>query len=109
MTIVNEARGALQNSASAVLSTVRRRQKASRRLMPINTRRLSKQMKQQVKQLNRRFMARRTRRVSALPIVLAVSGAVVGTATAIVVRRYLATRATTPEASAVPEEAVLVG
>lgn len=105
MTIVNEAKSALQNGTSAVLSTVRRRQKLSRRLLPINTRKLAKQ----VKQLNRRFVMRRPRRVSALPIVLAVSGAVVGTATALVVRRYLATRAATNEESAVPEEAVLVG
>lgn len=109
MTLVNDARSALQSGASTVLSTVRRRQKATRRLVPINTKKLMKQLN--LKQLNRRFTARRTRRSPILPIVIALGATAAGVATGFFVWRYFLTRSTgeEPEAAEVytHEEAVV--
>lgn len=102
MTIVTEAKGALRNGTSAVLSTVQRRQRATRRLAHVNPEKL-------MKQVTRHFEARtrKSRRVPAVPIVIAASaaiaGGIIGT---IVVRRYLATQHAAEETFPVAEEAI---
>jgi hypothetical protein len=91
MTIVNEARSALQNGASTVLSTVRGRRRSTRRLMSLTPKKL-------MKQVNRRFSPRRARRSAVVPIAIAAGAAIVGTATAVWVSRYFALRNATAEA-----------
>jgi ABC-type Fe3+ transport system permease subunit len=90
MTIVQEARSALQSGASTVLSTVQRRRKPTRRLMSLTPKKL-------MKQVNRRFSTRRARRSLVVPIALAVGATVVSTASAILVSRYFATKRMTEE------------
>jgi hypothetical protein len=100
MTIVTEAKGALQNGTSAVLATVQRRRKATRRLAGINPDKL-------LKQVTRRFEARRTRRVPLVPIAIAASAAVVGVVVGtIVLCRYLAAGCASEEAIPVAEEII---
>lgn len=92
MTIVSDARSALQNGASTVLSTVRHN-KTTRRLLPVRTQEL-------MKQLNRRIEPRRTpRRVPIVPIAISVGLAVVGTVGGILVSRYLAAKSANDEAA----------
>jgi hypothetical protein len=104
MTMVNDARSALQNGAYTVLSTVRHN-KTTRRLLPANTQKM-------MKQWNRRLQTRRT---PVLPIVLVAVGlSLAGTVTSIVLGRYLAAKREEAEAAmageAVPaEEVIFVG
>src|SRR5690242_13540457 len=70
MTIVDEARAALQNGASAVLTNVENN-KTARRLIPPKTQRLMKQM-------NRRIAAQQARRVPIVPIAIAVGLSIAG-------------------------------
>ncbi|HEU5347989.1 MAG TPA: hypothetical protein VFU63_05190 [Ktedonobacterales bacterium] len=104
MTMVNDARSALQNGASTVLSTVRHN-KTTRRLLPANTQKM-------MKQWNRRLQTRRT---PVLPIVLVAVGlSLAGTVSGIVLGRYLAAKREEAEAAmadeATPaEEVIFVG
>lgn len=91
MTVVDEARTALQNSASAVLTNMERN-KTARRLIPPKTQKL-------MKQVNRRMTAQRVRRSSIVPIAIAVSLSIVGTVTGIVLSRYLTAKKTNEEAA----------
>jgi hypothetical protein len=84
MTIVDEARTALQNGASAVLTNVENN-KTARRLIPPKTQRLMKQM-------NRRIAAQQARRVPIVPIAIAVGLSIVGTVTGIMLSRYFTAR-----------------
>jgi hypothetical protein len=84
MTFVDEARSALQNGASAVLTSVEHN-KTAYRILPAQTKKL-------VKRANRRLAAQRARRVPILPIVLAVGGTVAGVVAGLAVRRYLSTK-----------------
>lgn len=90
MTIVNEARSALQSGASTVLSTIQRRPKTKRRLMALRPQKL-------MKQVNRRFGPRRTRKVPVLPIVLAASATTTALVGFFVLRRYRTTRGASEE------------
>lgn len=92
MTIVSDARSALQNGASTVLTNVRRN-KTTRRLLPARTQKL-------MKQLNRRIEARKApRRVPVVPIALAVGLATVGTVGGILMSRYFAAKGANEEAA----------
>ncbi len=92
MTVVDGARTALQNGASAVLTNVERN-KTARRLIPPRTQKL-------MKQVNRRMTAQRARRSSIVPTAIAVSLSIVGTVSGIVLSRYLAARKAKEEAAA---------
>lgn len=91
MTVVDEARTALQNGASAVLTNMERN-KTARRLIPPKTQKL-------MKQVNRRMTAQRVRRSSIVPIAIAVSLSIVGTVAGIVLSRYLTAKKTNEEAA----------
>ena len=82
MTMVTEAKNALKNGTSNVMSTVRRGTNAMERSWPINVRR-------PVKQASRIDEGRRTRRVPVWPIVLTVGVAALATTTAVLVRRLI--------------------
>ncbi len=100
MTIMTEAKGALRNGTSAVLSTVQRRPRTTRRLARIRPEKL-------MKQVTRRFEGQHTRRVPVVPIVIAASAAVVATVVGtIMLRRYLTTGYMSEEAIPVAEEAL---
>ena len=101
MAIMNDARSALQNGASTVLSNVRHN-KTTRRVLPANA-------QEMLKQLDHRISARRTaRRVPVVPIVIAVSLAAVGTIGGILASRYFAARNAGEEAEGGYEEVEVV-
>lgn len=103
---VNDARSALQNGASTVLSTVQRN-KITRRLLPARTQKM-------MKQWNRSLEPRRSR---TLPLVLmSVGVSLAATVAGVLVSRYLLARnadsadeeaASTVEEIVVAEEPVL--
>ena len=95
MTIVDEARAALQNGASAVLTNVENN-KTARRLIPPKTQRLMKQM-------NRRIAAQQARRVPIVPIAIAVGLSIAGTVAGVMLSRYLAARKAYEEAEVTAE------
>lgn len=95
MTVVEEARTALQNGASAVLTNVERN-KTARRYLPAKTQKL-------MKQVNRRIAAQQPRRVPVLPIALAVGATVAGVIAGIVVRRYFFAKEAEEEAPVIVE------
>lgn len=95
MTVVNEARSALENGASAVLTSVEHN-KTARRILPAQTQKF-------VKQANRRLAARRLRRLPILPIVLVAGATVAGVVAGLAVRRYLSTREAEEETEVVAE------
>jgi hypothetical protein len=92
MTVVDEARIALQNGASAVLTNVEH-SKTARRLIPPKTQKM-------MKHVNRRIAAQKTRRLPIAPIALAVGLSVVGTVAGVMLSRYLAARKADDEAEA---------
>jgi hypothetical protein len=92
MTVVDEARTALQNGASAVLTNVEH-SKTARRLIPPKTQKM-------MKQVNRRIAAQKTRRLPIVPIALAVGLSVVGTVAGVMLSRYLAARKADDEVEA---------
>lgn len=91
MTIVTDAKSALINGTSTVLSTVRRQTKTTGGFIPTRSQEL-------VKQVTRRwqkavpFKKLQTRRVPVVAIAIVVGGTAVAATTAILLRRYLATR-----------------
>ena len=95
MTVVDEARIALQNGASAVLTNVEH-SKTARRLIPPKTQRLMKQM-------NRRIAPQQARRVPIVPIAIAVGLSIVGTVTGVMLSRYFAARKADEEAEVTAE------
>jgi ribosomal protein S8 len=92
MTVVDEARIALQNGASAVLTNVEN-SKTARRLIPPKTQKM-------MKQVNRRIATQQTRRLPIVPIALAVGLSIVGTVAGVMLNRYLAARKVNGEAEA---------
>lgn len=95
MTVVDEARSALQNGASAVLSNVEH-SKTARRLIPPKTQKMMKQM-------NRRIAAQKTRRLPIVPIAFAVGLSIVGTVAGVMLSRYLVARKMDDEAEVIVE------
>ena len=85
MTMVKEAKNALNKGASTVMSRVRRGTNAMERSLPINGH-------QPVKQASRIVARRRTHRVPVGPIVLAVGVAALAATTAVLVRRLVTAR-----------------
>ncbi len=85
MTMVTEAKNALKNGTSTVMSTVRRGTKAMEGSLPTNLRR-------PVKQASRIVEEPRTRRVPVWPIVVVVGVAAFATTTTVLVRRLIAAR-----------------
>jgi len=101
MAIMTEAKSALKNGTSTLLSTARRRPKATQRFMPIKSQTL-------VKQMTRRFRTPETRRVPVIPLVIVAAGATVaGAMTAIILRRFLAARYAGEEGELAGQEASL--
>jgi hypothetical protein len=102
MTIVTDAKSALKNGTSTVLSTVRRRTRTTGGLIPVTSQKV-------VKQVTRRwqkafpFKMPKARRVPVVTIAIVVGGAAVAATAAILMRRYLATRGAS-EAEADAEE-----
>lgn len=95
MTVVDEARTALRNSASAVLTNAEH-SKTARRLIPPKTQKM-------MKQVNRRIAAQKTRRSPIVPIALAVSLSIVGTVAGVMLSRYLAAKRVNDEAEVIAE------
>jgi hypothetical protein len=97
MPVVSDARSALQNGASTVLSTVQRN-KITRRLLPARTQKMMKQWNRSLE----------PRRPQTLPLVLVAVGlSLAATAASIFVSRYLLARNADEEAVATVEEMVV--
>jgi hypothetical protein len=85
MNMVTDAKNALQNGTSTVLTAVRRRARAEERSLPLESH-------SPVKPAHRSSRAPLTRRVPVLPIALAVGVAVLGITSVFVARRLLVVR-----------------
>lgn len=83
MSMVTEAKSALKNGTSTILSSVRHSPKATRRFLAVDSHRL-------MRRVTRPFERQQSRRMPIVPIVLVTSAAVLGTTIAILVRRLLA-------------------
>jgi hypothetical protein len=97
MTMVTEAKNALKNSTSNVMSTVRRGTKAMERSLSINVHR-------PVRQASRIVERQHTRRVPVWPIVLAVGVAALATTTTVLVRRLITARHASDEEGLTAED-----
>ena len=82
MTMVTEAKNALKNSTSTVMSTVRRGTEAVERSLPIKVQR-------PIKQATHLVQKPRTRRVPLWPIVLTIGAAALATTAVVLVRRLV--------------------
>jgi hypothetical protein len=83
--MVTDAKNALQNGTSTVLTAVRRRAQAAERWLPLDSH-------EPVKPANRSSRVPLTRRMPVLPIALAVGVVVLGATGVFVVRRLLVVR-----------------
>jgi hypothetical protein len=91
MTIVTDAKSALKNGTSTVLSTVRRRTKTTGGFIPTRSQKLVKQMTRRWQKAVP-FKRSQTRRVPVVAIAIVVGGTAVAATAAILMRRYLAAR-----------------
>ena len=97
MTMVQEAKNALKNGSSTLMSTVRRGTKAMERSLPMNGHR-------PLNPASRIFERRRTYRIPVGPIILAVGMAALAATAAVLVRRLVTGRQACDEEEFVAED-----